>query len=118
MLELRIGFRFKATILLAGLICAGLICNLAGAKNSDSGLIRSQTVPPAANQEIATNQNWWSIRPLVAPAAPKLSTWARPWARTPIDAFVAQKLDAIHLRPSPAADRTTLIRRLYFDLLG
>ena len=37
---------------------------------------------------------------------------------TPIDAFVLAKLDAKGLTPSPPADRRTLIRRAYFDLIG
>ncbi len=35
-----------------------------------------------------------------------------------IDHFVAAKLTEHRLKPSPAADRRTLIRRLYFDLIG
>jgi hypothetical protein len=40
------------------------------------------------------------------------------WVRNAIDAFVLAKLQQANLRPSPEADRITLIRRLYFDLLG
>ncbi len=36
----------------------------------------------------------------------------------PIDAFVRQRLEKVGLKPSPEADRITLIRRLYQDLLG
>lgn len=38
----------------------------------------------------------------------------------PIDAFLAARIAemAPQLRPSPAADRTTLIRRLMLDLIG
>ncbi len=116
MLESRIGS--KGASLLRGLICAGLICHVAhasetlGIKNGEGVPIQAKTTPSA------TDQDWWSIRTLVAPPVPKLSGWARRWAHTPIDAFVAQKLDTVHLRPSPEADRATLIRRLYFDLLG
>lgn len=35
-----------------------------------------------------------------------------------IDLFIREKLAASNLTPSPRADRTTLIRRLYVDLLG
>lgn len=40
------------------------------------------------------------------------------WCKTPIDEFVLEKLDEKKLKPSPEADRTTLIRRLTFDLHG
>src|SRR5205085_10355869 len=40
------------------------------------------------------------------------------WPRTPIDHFVLARLEAKGLRPSPAADRHTLIRRVTFDLIG
>ncbi|MGY8686873.1 MAG: DUF1549 domain-containing protein [Verrucomicrobiales bacterium] len=35
-----------------------------------------------------------------------------------IDHFIAEKLAAAHLKPAPSADRTTLIRRAYFDVIG
>jgi hypothetical protein len=59
--------------------------------------------------------NWWSLRPLTKPAAPSTSS---SWVRTPIDAFILAKLEEQQLAPTPEADRRTLIRRLYFDLLG
>ncbi|MCS6776440.1 MAG: DUF1549 and DUF1553 domain-containing protein, partial [Chthonomonadaceae bacterium] len=40
------------------------------------------------------------------------------WVRTPIDAFILARLEAKGLRPAPEADRRTLIRRAYYDLLG
>jgi hypothetical protein len=44
---------------------------------------------------------------------------ARPgWVRNPLDAFVLAKLEERGLKPSPEADRRTLLRRLSFDLLG
>ena len=36
----------------------------------------------------------------------------------PIDNFIVRELDAIGIPPSPPAEATTLIRRLYLDLLG
>jgi hypothetical protein len=38
--------------------------------------------------------------------------------RTPIDAFVLQKLEASHLKPSPDADRAAFIRRATLDVWG
>ncbi|MBI2478093.1 MAG: DUF1549 domain-containing protein [Planctomycetia bacterium] len=38
--------------------------------------------------------------------------------RTPIDRFIIEKLEANNLSISPDADARTLVRRVYFDLLG
>ena len=40
------------------------------------------------------------------------------WVRNPIDRFVLEKLEANELQPAPEASRRTLVRRLYFNLLG
>ncbi|NUO80548.1 DUF1549 domain-containing protein, partial [candidate division KSB1 bacterium] len=53
----------------------------------------------------------WSLKPLERPAKPGAET-------NPIDAFIHAKLAENNLVPSPEADRKTLIRRLYFDLIG
>ncbi len=56
----------------------------------------------------------WAFQPIKEPAVPKLAV---PVAN-PIDAFVLAKLKEKGLSPAPPADRRTLIRRAYFDLLG
>ena len=63
-----------------------------------------------------TNQLHWSLQPLVKPARPKVKD--KSWGRTPIDRFILAKLEEKDLKPSPAADKRTLLRRIYFDLLG
>lgn len=40
------------------------------------------------------------------------------WARNDIDHFIADRLISQELTPSPEADRATLIRRVYLDLIG
>lgn len=40
------------------------------------------------------------------------------WSRNPIDRFIRAKLDAAKLKPSPEADRETLLRRVSLDLTG
>ena len=60
--------------------------------------------------------SWWSFRRLQRPALPE--TGDNSWIRTPIDAFVLAKLEEKGLKPAPRADRQTLIRRAYFDLIG
>ncbi|WP_425613405.1 DUF1553 domain-containing protein [Anatilimnocola sp. NA78] len=69
------------------------------------------------DRSLADN-DWWSLRPLTRPPLPQLRTANQEWVRNPIDAFVIAKLDEQGYVPSPAADRRTLIRRLYFDLIG
>jgi hypothetical protein len=58
----------------------------------------------------------WAYQPIRSPAAPAVKD--KRWARTPIDAFVLAKLEEHKLKPSPEADRATLIRRLTLDLHG
>ena len=42
----------------------------------------------------------------------------RLWSRTPIDRFIVAALESKGIRANPPADRRTLIRRVYFDLIG
>jgi cytochrome c553 len=70
---------------------------------------------------IAAGATWpehWAYRPLTRPEAPAVPTRFAGWARTPIDAFVLEKLAEHRLEPAPEADRRTLLRRVYFDLIG
>src|SRR6266849_6764812 len=64
----------------------------------------------------SATQPRWSLQPLVKPALPKPKD--KSWSRTPIDQFILVKLEEKGLHPSPAADKRTLLRRIYFDLIG
>ncbi|HKQ36762.1 MAG TPA: DUF1549 and DUF1553 domain-containing protein [Verrucomicrobiae bacterium] len=57
----------------------------------------------------------WAFKAATRPAVPRQ---AGDWIRNPIDAFILIKLGENGLSPSPQADRRTLARRLYFDLIG
>lgn len=52
----------------------------------------------------------WAWQPLTTPAPPR--------AGHPVDAFVRDRLDRAGLSPAPAAPPATLLRRLWFDLVG
>lgn len=67
--------------------------------------------------EGAKYEGHWAYMPVQRPAVPKLSD-SRYAVRNPIDALVRSRLKTKGLLPSSEADRRTLIRRLYFDLLG
>jgi hypothetical protein len=58
----------------------------------------------------------WAFQPVRDPAVPTVKSV--PPSANPIDRFVAAKLEAKGLAHSPTADRRTLIRRAYFDLIG
>ena len=58
----------------------------------------------------------WSLQPPRSPAVPRVAQSAL--VRTPIDAFLLEKLEARGLTFAPPADRLTLIRRAYLDLVG
>ncbi len=64
----------------------------------------------------AKYQQHWAFQPAVRSQLPAVQDTR--WPRTSIDYFVLSKLEAQGLAPSPAAERVTLIRRLYLDLLG
>jgi hypothetical protein len=61
-------------------------------------------------------RKYWAFQKVAQPAVPSVK--AKSWVRTPIDAFILAKLEAKNLKPNPPADRVTLIRRAYFDLVG
>jgi mono/diheme cytochrome c family protein len=63
------------------------------------------------------DKNWWSLAPLKRPKVPQVVD-AKATIRNPIDAFIVARLQSQGLAQSPAADRRTLVRRLYFDLIG
>jgi mono/diheme cytochrome c family protein len=58
----------------------------------------------------------WAFRPVHRPPLPAVADIR--WPRNAIDLFILARLEKEGLRPSPEADRRTLIRRLSFDLLG
>jgi len=59
------------------------------------------------------DRDYWAYRPVVRPEVPPL-----PAGHAPIDRFVLDRLAAAGIEPLPEADRRTLVRRLFFDLLG
>lgn len=59
----------------------------------------------------------WSFLP-VSNAAPPAVRSAGGAMRNPIDAFIFARLEAEGMKPSAPADRRTLLRRVYFDIIG
>jgi mono/diheme cytochrome c family protein len=58
----------------------------------------------------------WAYAKPVRLAAPRVKNQS--WVRNPIDAFILARLEKDGLRPSPEADKATLLRRVYLDVIG
>lgn len=66
------------------------------------------------DEEKRTTDHWafQPVQPVAVPQTPG------DWAKNPIDHFILAKLQDAGLSPNPAADRSTLYRRLSLDLHG
>lgn len=65
---------------------------------------------------LAKRKLWWSFQPIRAIPAPEIPD--NRWSPDPIDRFVLAKLREQQLEPVAPADASTLVRRLYFTLIG
>jgi len=96
------------------------------AANQAARMPPAQTGAGLTETQIATIRKWieqgakwerhWSFVPPQRPALPSVRN--EKWLRNPIDRFVLARLEREGLKPSPEADRATLLRRLSFDLTG
>jgi hypothetical protein len=108
-------------------------------KPDDSELVRrifaaddSEVMPPPATKNPLTDAQKLILRRWVAAGAEYQAHWAfvapkqaplpkvrqTEWPRNEIDHFVLARLEAEGLTPSPRADRYTLARRVFLDLIG
>ncbi len=58
----------------------------------------------------------WAFQPLAPQVTPYVADPS--WCRTPVDRFIVARLNEKQLTPNAAAEKRTLIRRAYLDLLG
>ncbi len=82
---------------------------------------RTETTVDLANDgsnppSVEEGRSFWSFQPIRNPAVP--SVVQTEWSRTAIDRFILAKLESRDLRPVEDADRRTLVRRVYYDLIG
>ena len=66
--------------------------------------------------DIEAGRKHWAYQPLRAPAIPEVKDAA--WPANDIDRFILARLEAAGLQPGADAKKITLVRRLYFDLIG
>ncbi|HEY3967976.1 MAG TPA: DUF1553 domain-containing protein [Planctomycetaceae bacterium] len=81
--------------------------------NADDAIV---SAPLAESPITSDDREHWSFRPLVRPETPVVRDGD--WCRTSIDRFILARLETAGLTPLPQAAKTTLIRRLTFDLTG
>lgn len=96
------------------------------ATDADIHMPPASTNKTLSEEQIATIRKWietgaqwsehWAFQAPVRPEPPTVQDASR--VRNPIDQFILNRLDAEGLKPSPEADRRTLIRRLALDLTG
>jgi Protein of unknown function (DUF1553)/Protein of unknown function (DUF1549) len=93
------------TVLLGGLAVLATCCVMPVA-----GQITDQKTTPNNNDKP------WAFSPPERNLPPAVANKAG--VRNPIDAFILAKMEKAGVKPAPAADRLTLLRRLSFDLTG
>jgi len=65
---------------------------------------------------LAEAKSFWAYQPIGNPKPPAVKNTT--WPRHDLDRFVLATLEKEGLKPNPPADPRTLIRRLFFDLVG
>lgn len=74
-----------------------------------------ETLKQWIQQGARYDKHWAYVKP-VRPPLPEVRD--RSWAKNPVDRFILARLEREGLKPSPEADRATLVRRLSLDLTG
>src|SRR5262249_30103294 len=71
---------------------------------------------PAETAKKPRGWDHWAFQAPKRAAVPAVKDTS--WVRNPIDNFILARLEHENLRPSPEADRPTLLRRVSLDLTG
>jgi hypothetical protein len=83
-----------------------------GAPDPRTDPASTRPVPP----DFGAGRSHWSFRPLAEPRVPRVQNNA--WPRSDVDRFILAKLESKGLSPVTDADKPTLLRRVFFDLVG
>ena len=65
---------------------------------------------------VEDGRKFWAFQPVKNPALPAIKD--KTWPHSSVDHFVLAGLEGKGLKPAAAADRTVLLRRTYFALIG
>lgn len=109
-----VGVRFRQVLTLfhlsavVGLITIAQAGRAARAEDGAAG--------PPSDTVSEHDRQFWSFRKISRPVVPNISAASR--VRSPVDAFVLAPLEARGISLSPDADRPTVMRRVWLDLVG
>ncbi len=73
-------------------------------------------LPATSGIDFEQARKFWAFQPIRKAVPPGVKK--RDWVRSPIDAFLLAALEAKGLEPAAPADKSTLLRRVTFDLIG
>ncbi len=79
---------------------------------AEADALRKREERPITEDE----RNLWQFTPIVRPVVPSVTRAG--WTANPIDAFILSSLNKQGLTPVVPADKRTLVRRAYLDVLG
>jgi mono/diheme cytochrome c family protein len=83
----------------------------------EQGAKTARPEPETLSKITEEERGFWSFQPIASPPLPTVQ--AAEQLHSPIDAFLLVKLEGAKIGGfSPAADKTALVRRAYFDLVG
>ncbi len=86
-----------------------------GAPDPRDGMVSEGVTSINPSDPIAGREHW-AYRPLAETILPQVE--AQGWPESAIDTFILAGLEAAKLSPSADADRRTLVRRVYVQLIG
>ncbi len=127
----RLGLRLHPKLVVPGQPNESLLIHVVTATDPSERMPLDE--PPLSPLAVATLREWiaegaewpddgsreelhWAYRPPRKAGLPEVRN--PDWCQTPVDAFVLARLEAAGLEPRPAAGRSALLRRVYFDLIG
>jgi mono/diheme cytochrome c family protein len=92
--------------------------SLEGVEDAVPDAVKSPEALRKAEERPITDEErkYWAFQKPTRPAVPAVRS--AEWPRNPIDAFLLSSMTAKGATPVPRADRRTLVRRAYLDLLG
>lgn len=85
-----------------------------GAPDPRAEMVAGAVVGRGQAGEVTTNH--WAFEPPKSVTPPEVKKTK--WVQSPVDQFILARLKTVKLRPAAPADKTSLLRRVTFDLIG